>query len=67
MPKYNRNPCPECGDRLELDDSERPKIWRCTGLVDPENNQAELQPCDYQRDYRSRVETAQILESALRR
>ena len=55
MAKYNRNPCPECGDRLVLEFESSRKIWSCTGLIDPDNDQAELQPCMYYRDYRSSV------------
>lgn len=48
--------CPECGGDLELETSIafNSKIWHCTGLVDPENSQAELKPCDYQRDFGKR-------------
>lgn len=47
----HRQPCPECGSTLELEGHGVERVWRCTGLVDPENVHAELQPCLYQRDY----------------
>jgi hypothetical protein len=55
--KHQRGGCPECGGDLELETVNAVfpyKQWRCLGLVDPGDDQAEFQPCTYTREYRSR-------------
>lgn len=37
--------CPEC--QCGTLQYQEPGFWECDGLVDPENNQAELEPCHY--------------------
>ena len=46
--QYMKQKCPECGSELqeEKDCFGYPQLL-CTGLIDPENNNVELQPCLY--------------------
>jgi hypothetical protein len=39
--------CPECGDLLVFEPGDRIESpsWRCTGLVDPENDALPLEAC----------------------
>lgn len=41
--------CPECGDQLVFDDSNRwgDPEWHCTGLVDPNDDRLPLQACEF--------------------
>lgn len=45
--KFVEKICPECGADLQIEGDD----WICTGLVDPKNNNTELQACTFSLKY----------------
>lgn len=49
---WRRKPCPECGGRMQLEESARGKYWVCSELVEnPHNPSGELIACHGSAEY----------------
>lgn len=47
--QFIKKECPECGDQLVMEcHADGAITWRCDGLIDPEDENKELQACKYE-------------------